>query len=552
MAVRLIFLAICAIGLLCQRAPGADLETIDLAKQDWPRSALQREVWTLPQPVSPMGVKSVIYGFKALGYFELSKPRWDGQRLITEIFPPGYNHPIEYFVALKTGGEPIKLGQRKYKSPFAKLGQQPKALVQGHLSLPFVATSWAYNNQAQIPVVFNALGEMVWALKVTMSGTLLDGPVIKKVTPTEYVLMGQHRTSILAVIDGRTGEIKREFRAKDFFFHHDFQYFPESQEVAVLAHDCRTLPWWREFSPVFSGPMGWFNFFKLPRRSYDTSQIVKISLVTGKTNSIWSVYDNLNPQDHPNLALAHNMDQFIDIRDPSRYLEMMERPIYAKSRDGFECTMDWTHANSIRYYTGQGYLVSLRNLNRIVMINDSGKMEWSLGNDSDNTFVISDPKSRMGLQHDAWLVGTDQLMIFDNGSQYRAEFPHQHINRVVKYQMSNHEANPVWSKDLPPPYNPIRGSVDPLNNGNVFVHMSSTMSTVPIRYLEIDGTSKQIVGQVSLFTNLFNHPVAARPLDAIVDEHFLGDRPFAPKPPENKIGIIESQPPQQSSDREVY
>lgn len=538
-------------SVLCPAHEKSKLAT-EFANGDWPRIVLQREVWPLPKALMPHDIHSVVYGFKELGYFEIV-PLVEGRQLSTEIFPPGYRTPIEYLLTFKDGRKPLKLGERQYLSPFKKFLQQPRSRAWGNLSLPFILTSWSYAHDQQIPVVFNALGEIVWALRYTSPLGEMVGPVIKKISSTEYLVMSQHQVSTLAVVNAKSGTVVREYHSKNLFFHHDFQYLPETEEVAALAHDCRVLPWYQEFSPVFSGLRGLINIFGLPRRSYDGSQLVRINLITGKTRSVWSVFDSFSVAKNPNMAIAHNMDASLDIRYPAQYLELLQHPVLTKKNDGLDCTMDWTHVNSVRHYPGKGFLISLRNLNKIVMISEKGELVWSLGNDPDNTYPIHQAKARMGLQHDAWLIGEDKVLIFDNASAYRGELPRLHVNRIMLYNMTDRGAEVAWEKQLPLPSNVIRGSVDPLNNGNIFVHMSSTSKPIPNRYVEINMKSNKIVGITALWTNTFIHPVAARPLSAIADEKFIGGaRPNAHTYTHRAVTALDDLPSQLRTGRENY
>lgn len=83
-------------------------------------------------------------------------------------------------------------------------------------------------------------------------------------------------------------------------------------------------------------------------------------------------------------------------------------PPQNNSLDSFTPKSEWTHANSIRFFSNNkgksGYLVSLRHLKKVIMIEkDNGKIFWE------------SPKGMLSYQHDATLLDNGNVLVFDNG-----------------------------------------------------------------------------------------------------------------------------------------
>src|SRR5665213_1419789 len=115
----------------------------DFGHERWPAELVVHETWNLPRGISSENVGLVIYGNPTVGYFSVAKPDFRGRTLETAVFPPGYREKIEYHIRLKNSEKWIKLGEKKYGSPFVKSGLQPEAINKGHFSKPFILTTWA-------------------------------------------------------------------------------------------------------------------------------------------------------------------------------------------------------------------------------------------------------------------------------------------------------------------------------------------------------------------------------------------------------------------------
>ena len=84
----------------------------------WPASLMRTELWHLPITVQARAVSQVIYGNRSSGFFKVKPQALAPGVLGTEIFPPGYSEPIEYFMLIEGSETWRLLGKRKYASPF--------------------------------------------------------------------------------------------------------------------------------------------------------------------------------------------------------------------------------------------------------------------------------------------------------------------------------------------------------------------------------------------------------------------------------------------------
>ena len=112
----------------------------------------------------------------------------------------------------------------------------------------------------------------------------------------------------------------------------------------------------------------------------------------------WSVFDHLD-----DIPVATTMN-----------VEHCESSLYGST------SFDWTHGNSVIPYPGEdAYLVSFRNLSRVIKINKAtGDIEWQMGQGLDFEWIGDQPEEDkwFRFQHDAvWLEG-DRLLVYDNGA----------------------------------------------------------------------------------------------------------------------------------------
>lgn len=161
---------------------------------------------------------------------------------------------------------------------------------------------------------------------------------------------------------------------------------------------------------------------------------------------------------------------------------------------------DFDHPNSIAIAPDGNYVISWRNLDVITKIDaTSGAIIWTLAAPwsalpSDFT-IVGDPLDGFSAQHSVRLVGTDDLLVFDNGTHHDPP-----VSRAVEYRLdeSAHTATMTWQyQHTPPYYTQFTGSVQRLANGNTLIGW--TWPTSPLTATEVtpDG---QVVWEATLLS----------------------------------------------------
>ncbi len=141
---------------------------------------------------------------------------------------------------------------------------------------------------------------------------------------------------------------------------------------------------------------------------------------------------------------------------------------------GFEAN-DWLHSNAISYGPEDGnLLVSLRHQDWIIKIDyrdglGTGDVLWRLGPDGDLPLPSGSPEPFpwFSHQHDPNLLGSNHLVVFDNGNTRCAQYPDSCVSRgqVYAFDEQTMEATRVFSVPLGD-YSAALGSAQMLLNGN--------------------------------------------------------------------------------------
>jgi len=510
-------LVICLFSLIW---PLARAEEPSFLNKNYPQSLLRHETFKLPAGVAENQIRDFEYGNAKVGYFVVNKPVVGNHALTLDFFPPSYKEPIQFRVRLTGVKEFISLGTRKYNSPLVQAGLQPHVEVRGHFSRPYFLTTWNNPSVSEVvPVIFNNQGELVWAAPVQVAGRLLEFPMAQKGPDNKYVIVSTTKPATIVVYDGVTGANEREQVLDGVIFHHEFQYFPERDEILTLAYDCRPVSFWQDSAPLFRGPLGWFRWLTLPRRSYNASNLVRVNLVTGKEEILWSAYNEFSLSNNPNLALQKFADRFQDARTPDQYLAILKHPTYAGI-----CDADWTHENSVHYYPGKGYLISHRNLNRMSLVGEDGKVKWTLGNGPENTYPVGYKYSPLGLPHDPQFIDDRHIAVFDNQAYFRGYPSKVDLPSKIKiYEIRDHSAALVWQRRVPGPQSNLRGNVNLSTPGFIFAHASGSLNQ-PTRFMEISLQDKSVGGFISLDTSTNHRSVVVSPIDSIGSEKYLSEK----------------------------
>ncbi len=130
----------------------------------------------------------------------------------------------------------------------------------------------------------------------------------------------------------------------------------------------------------------------------------------------------------------------------------------------------WTHANALDWDEArQRYTIGLRNLATIVTIDrHTGSEVWSVGDYG--TIGFADPADAFVWQHQFELLATENVLVFDNGSDHTA------ASRVVELSLDREAAlaETVWSYTPDPAlYVYALGDVLRLPNANTLIDWST-------------------------------------------------------------------------------
>lgn len=138
--------------------------------------------------------------------------------------------------------------------------------------------------------------------------------------------------------------------------------------------------------------------------------------------------------------------------------------------DSQKADHDFVHANSIAFYENQGLLVSLKHLDKVVLIDPSfKKLAWSLGPTAKDTFTTRG-KTKFSHQHDAQLMDDGStVVLFDNGF-------HRKKSRILALSLDkkNKRVRKKWEfTPTPPMYAENRGGIDQISEDIFLAHFVS-------------------------------------------------------------------------------
>ena len=133
---------------------------------------------------------------------------------------------------------------------------------------------------------------------------------------------------------------------------------------------------------------------------------------------------------------------------------------------------DFDHPNAIAIAADGNYVVSWRNFDAITKIDaTTGEMLWTLAAPwsvvhSDFT-IEGDPLDGFSAQHCVRVVGTDDVILFDNGTHHAPP-----VSRAVEYRLDETAKTATMTSEHrhdPALFTQFTGSVQRLENGNTFI-----------------------------------------------------------------------------------
>jgi hypothetical protein len=466
-------------------------------------------------------VKHVIYGNQQYGYYALEVFKKTGSSLRIKLLPPGYLYPIDFHVGYETGKNKVtyaKAGTKKFVSPVPKAYEkQTGQLVSGEFSSNFFLVGGALPKQKIVDPNFtttdteiykkdkyrftfaqilNRFGEIVWIHVPTYRNAILSSYIATDSVGTgRFGMMFGKKAGFFSVVDFR-GRVLKEFSSRfnrqPFTMHHDF-HMPDRDTVMTLSNKVVAMP---------------ASKAKKGRNTFLTDVVVEVDLNKKTKIEKLDFLDFFKPWETSYWTGDKKNDK--------------KFALWGQPKADFE----FTHVNSIDHYPGQGYLVSIRNLNKIALFDESmKKLLWSLGPNKEDTFRITRRSDQYLHQHTPTLLKNGNVLLFDNGRNSKTS-----QLTVYKLDKAEGEARKIWSYEPNPPlFAKNRCSVVRLKNSNVLAYFVSPVvklgSPPPapnVDYLmEIDRFGKQKALMTRTFETL-TPGYRAVPMDDIGFERYLG------------------------------
>lgn len=479
---------------------------------------------TFPWPKKNSTPTTVRYGNSDFGFFSSKRFRIENNQLTFDFIPPTYRKPIEFQVQTSTGT--VSFGKRQYKSPIGDLFT-PFISTYTPTTVPFFILDWKFDED--LAVVVNRLGEVVWIDNLHLSDPYMTG--FEFTSDGDFIFLRLDAYTNLKQVSA-FGEVKRQKDFSDSQINlpssHTVQYLKDTNEIVFLSYDCRKLPWWKEFIPLFSGIKGWLRLFTLPRRSYRSGRLIRMKLDDFSYKEIWNSYRTYSPDQNPSLSIEYvaMADRFQDAKTEEDYRLFMREEDYAtwcSWKDGF-ASAEWTHENSAQYIPGKGYLISVRNLNELIFIDEDGNTKWRMGEgEKDHDYWFERDGSSFSMQHSARFLKDGRILVYDNNSPYRGFSGIRDGNKLKILNVEKKgKIKPDWTFEFWLPHSTVRGSAEELRNGHFFTYTSGNPD-VPSEILEIDPNDRRIYGHIQLRTHPVYKGFEIRPFYAFAGDEYLSE-----------------------------
>lgn len=468
-------------------------------------------------------VTSVLYGNKEYGYFETKDFKVDGSTLKVDLIPPGYKSKINFFIRNGTGVNSRVAFARseKWNDPIPKLLNGFNAVtVTGVPSWNFLARlgyletekylkyswlpasyflkwfgpEWFDLNTPRTPILYilNFHNEIVWAQ------TLLDANgkpqkiislVLKPLGPRKFGVISERLDSgsEFQILDTTEPSLpsKVVFPFDGFQVPtHDLAYRKgkiytigkKIQEVKLVPN---LLPSWTTLV------MG--------------STINEVDLERETMTEVFDSFSLFSPLQEPDWkgrAISHRNYQLPSLNEV-RPLEM-------------------THANSLHYNPGKGFLVFFRRLNKLVALDESFKFLWSMGYSRTNSFQVIEKEEAYFGPHSATLLDPKHILLFDNGLSK---------SRLVIMALEKESGLAVRARAFypePPIFSPNSGSAGQIENGNFFGYFPPRKEPSPSYFVDFDQYTGREISRLEFEKNLLPTSFSNWTVSTLGNEVYLG------------------------------
>lgn len=508
----------------------------ELRLAHYPQDLVKNLELKIPAKLAKSKIDAIVYGHKKIGFFEIRNFAVDGQLLKFKMLPPSYKLPITFYVLSKESPKPVKLTSEKFNNSVL-FSLRSRRRAKGSVSFPyfFLNTDITEKNTLvtnELPGIFNRIGELIWISNETLEKTtsLNDGFLSLSNGDGNFLFLSRRAESELLQTDGLGTKVKLiNFESSKIPWgnSHTFDYDESSKTLYYLSFDCRTLGFFDEFIPFLTGFQGFFRRLVAPRRSYMGSKLISLNLENLKTSELWNSYENFSPKNNQSLALQGmtSPDLFMDVKSIEQYkadLENTPRSNWYAWPDK-RCNSDWTHENSVKYYPGKGFLISIRNLNKVIFLNEQGHLQYSVGNDPSDTYRFASEKEAFTMQHSAELIDDHHLLLFDNNADFRGSIHRLKQNRIMIVDLEKPGVVPRPELHyLPFPKAFIKGSTTLLRNKNIFAYKAGDPGTYS-QILEIDRVNKSIVGKIKIKAINYSSSIESKPFYSLYGEKWRPD-----------------------------
>ncbi|MGB0452487.1 MAG: aryl-sulfate sulfotransferase [Bacteriovoracaceae bacterium] len=447
---------------------------------------------------------SLIYGNAEIGYFKTKDKFKDSIGTGFEYLPPTYLSKLEFCVEDKKGN--LKTVQtKKLEAPKVPILENFGITKEGEFSDPFyligaafIPTTGNLRDRTYFPVIINRFGEIVWA-HLTQHGKLNFRRylMVKPVGDGLYGVLYGEKSSFFEKFNSK-GEIDFSINPKlsdnPYVIHHDFVY--HSNRLFTLGHKLHYL---RNIYPLIDDTQHWLQFFTPPSTVVSTT-LEEVNIGKNSSKILWDPIDSFNILKGVNWERTPAHANFA-LLNLGRHFSEFDKP---------EAQIDFSHANTLEYYPGLGYLISLRNLSKVVLLDEKFNLVWTLGNDPEDTYQTKNLQHAFYHQHHAQILPSGYVLMMDNHSSPPA--PNNIGSRVVVYGFDKEKGKAVvvWNYQ-PPHYLKIfnRGSAYMMGNRNVLAYYPASINQQD-HMIEVDRETGKAVGHMKIYFSKYQIQVRSK------------------------------------------
>jgi hypothetical protein len=436
-------------------------------------------------------VSEIVYGNHIYGYFKITEKniKFDGQNLIFSIIPPGYKNPINFY------DHKLKIYEKKFNpvdsSILKEITVQTKGQMSHHLyllSAVFYPSISRDQKRSYFPIILNRIGEIIWAyIPDKGSKNFRKYPVIKQVGKGIYGILYGEKWSYFEIFNFK-GKRLLKLKPKDakpsYVIHHDFILSDDFRSLITFGHSLGQI------NPIFTKIINQ-DLFSILYKPFSllSNPIIKVDL---KNNFASTLNEPLYTMDTLyGFTLKNHPDFFNEV--------MKTKPRFFTKWNLKNAQIDWLHANSLQQ-TPEGYLVSFRNINKLIMFSDDfKKINWTLGNEKTDTFYIANDHEQFFHQHHASMLEDGRIILLDNQSGPEKKFRRGSRIIILKRDPLLGIARVDWEYTATDYLNiGNRGSVERLQNGNILAFFPNSLLEKD-HLIEVDYQTKKPVGHFAIY-----------------------------------------------------